>query len=101
MSASRTASAQLLREIVHEVYANLRGGDLVFVCDSETLACLLSEGDEDAAGRAGERILKAVLTRLGERLEWTVVRLPQQGSTLAGLLSGAQESFSTPKRVAS
>jgi putative nucleotidyltransferase with HDIG domain len=100
---TRTTSVTLLRELVHEVYANLRGGDLVFVCDAETLACLLSEGDEEAAQRAGDRVLKAVQARHGERLEFAVVRLPQQGSTLAALLSRAQASFlrSVPRRAAS
>ena len=44
-----------LSQVVGEVYENLRGGDLVFVCDEHTLVCLIANGDRMSATSAGER----------------------------------------------
>ena len=37
------------RTLLREVYALLRGGDLVFVCDDRTLVCLIANGDRASA----------------------------------------------------
>ena len=82
-----------LSQIVGEVYSNLRGGDLVFVCDEHTLVCLIADGDGVSATLAGERVVTASSERPGPRLQSKVVRMPEDGSTLASLLDRAELEF--------
>jgi putative nucleotidyltransferase with HDIG domain len=91
-------SNALLRELVREIYGSLRGGDLVFVCDPETLVCMLSNGDEAAAVSASDRILAAILEKMGMRLDYAVVRMPHEGATLASLLTKVEDTFDTPSQ---
>jgi len=93
VAAGVDSSQWRLSQVVGEVYANLRGGDLVFVCDEHTLVCLIADGDGASAGSAGERIVKASSERPGPTLRATVVRLPEHGSTLASLLDRAELDF--------
>lgn len=94
---------QALTRVVREVYANLRGGDLIFVCDPQTLVCLIADGDAVSAGAAGERIVSASTLRLGRRLHSCVVSVPDHGATLASLLERAELDFdrALPARAAS
>jgi putative nucleotidyltransferase with HDIG domain len=82
-----------LSQVVGEVYENLRGGDLVFVCDEHTLVCLIANGDRMSATSAGERVVRASYDRPGPALRATVLRLPEDGSTLASLLDRAEFDF--------
>ena len=75
--------------LLRTVYASLRGGDLVFVCDSHTLVCLPADGDEVSATAAGERIREAAFAICRENLDTTVVGVPEQGATLAAFLNRA------------
>jgi putative nucleotidyltransferase with HDIG domain len=86
------ASWQLSR-VVGDIYSNLRGGDLVFVCDDNTLVCFISDGDETSASAAGDRIVRTASERTGPHLRAIVVRLPESGATLAALLDSADLAF--------
>ena len=83
--------------------ANLRGGDLVFVCGTTTLVCLLADGDEIAAESVRERLLTFHATSNSKRknvsncvrfARRSCVRL-SDGKTLAELLSSADGIFAT------
>jgi putative nucleotidyltransferase with HDIG domain len=94
----RTTSAtddrqETLSRVVSEIYSNLRGGDLVFVCDDHTFVCLIADGDGVSAKAAGERVVRATSERPGPKLQATVVRMPEHGSTLASLLDHAEVAF--------
>ena len=82
-----------IRQIVGDIYSNLRGGDLVFVCDSQTVVCLLADGDEKAAKAACERIVRAMRSSPAEEFEGAVLSLPEEGATLASLLNTAEQVF--------
>ena len=45
VASSIDATHWTLSHMVGEIYANLRGGDLVFVCDEHTFVCLIADGD--------------------------------------------------------
>lgn len=96
-------SHEALSRVVREVYANLRGGDLIFVCDPQTLVCLIAPGDAASAGAAGERVVSAFTLHLGRRLHSCVVSVPDHGTTLASLLDRAELDFdrALPARAAS
>ena len=72
VSASLENRRWTLSQVVGEVYSNLRGGDLVFVCDEHTLVCLIADGDGVSATSAGERVVNASSERPGRgyRLKW-------------------------------
>ena len=80
----------LLEAVAAFASANLRGGDLVFVCGTTTLVCLLADGDENSAAAVRENgsshfTSQKNLSRLGPRLSSVPVRdksvLPRQGRT--------------------
>ncbi len=51
------ADITFLEQVAAFAAANLRGGDLVFVCGTTTLVCLLADGNEIAAESVRERLL--------------------------------------------
>ena len=103
VSASIDSSQWKLPQVVSEVYANLRGGDLVFVCDEHTLVCLISDGDGASARAAGDRIINASNEPMRPRFSAAVVSLPEHGSTLAALLDRAELALdrASPARAVS
>ena len=88
-----------LPQVVTEVYSLLRGGDLVFVCDDRTLVCLIANGDRASAHSAGERVVRTSTERPGPMIRATIVRVPDNGSTLASLLDHAELDFETVVHV--
>jgi len=97
---SRRSDASLLEQAAAFAAVNLRGGDLVFACGISTLVCLLADGDEGAAESVRERLLTfhAPQQQAQERQQLcafrsAIVRAPQDGNTLAQLLSAADRVF--------
>ena len=90
----------LLEAVAAFASANLRGGDLVFVCGNTTLVCLLADGNESAAAAVQERLLtfhnsgKSAQDR-HELCSFrsAIVSAPRDGRTLARLLSSAEAIF--------
>ena len=82
-----------LAHLLHAVYANIRGGDLVFVCDDRTLVCLPADGDEVSAAATGDRIRESAMATCHEMLDTAVVRLPEEGATFAALLNRADATL--------
>ena len=89
-----------LGHLLRAVYANIRGGDLVFVCDERTLVCLPADGDEISAAATGERIRESVMTICHEILDTAVVRLPEEGTTFAALLNRAEATLGADEQRA-
>jgi putative methionine-R-sulfoxide reductase with GAF domain len=89
-----------LSSFLDVVRTNLRGGDLVFVCDERTVVCLPADGDATSARAASDRIVKSVFGENDEHFEVTVIELPNQEASLAALLSRAEYAFGD-SRVAS
>jgi putative nucleotidyltransferase with HDIG domain len=108
---SQHTDVTFLEQVAAFAAANLRGADLVFVCGTTTLVCLLADGDEIAAESVRERLLSfhAPQTEGQERQQLcafrsAVVSVPRDGETLAELLSSADgilatigSSFDVPK----
>lgn len=85
-------------EMAHEAQRHLRGGDIVFVCDSDTVVCVLTSASaRDATGvcqRLAELIgqLQSVRSR-GLESRATIVTAPRDGTNLASLLDAADKSL--------
>ncbi len=102
---SQQSDASLLEQAAAFAAVNLRGGDLVFACGISTLVCLLADGDEVAAESVRERLLTfhAPAQPAQDRqhlcaFRSAIVRAPQDGNTLAQLLSAADQVFDTIDR---
>ncbi len=92
----------LLEAVAAFASANLRGGDLVFVCGTTTLVCLLADGDENSAAAVRERLLTFHIPAESEQgrhelysFRSAIVSAPRQGRTLAQLLSSADTIFAS------
>jgi putative nucleotidyltransferase with HDIG domain len=99
---SQHADVTFLEQVAAFAAANLRGADLVFVCGTTTLVCLLADGNEIAAESVRERLLAFHVPHAPgqERQQLcafrsAIVRAPSDGETLAELLSSADEIFAT------
>jgi len=89
-----------LSHFVDVARANLRGGDLVFVCDQRTVVCLPADGDATAARVARDRIARSLPPQNDEHSEVTVIELPNGEASLAALLNRAEYAFGA-NRIAS
>jgi putative nucleotidyltransferase with HDIG domain len=99
---ARQGDIPLFEEVAAFASANLRGGDLVFVCGSSTLVCLLADGNDATAESVRERLLTFHIPT-----EWAqdrhelcsfrsaIVSAPRDGETLAQLLSSAESTFAS------
>jgi len=88
------ADAHVLGDLASSAVANLRGGDMVFVCGSSTLVCLLSDANSAAASVVQGRLLafaNAEPTLTG--LSSAIVVAPKHGRTLPQLLGTAMSLF--------
>jgi GGDEF domain-containing protein len=99
---SHEADTALLQQVAAFAAANLRGGDLVFVCGTTTLVCLLADGNENAVESVRDRLLAFHVTSEfpTKRQELcafrsAIVRAPRDGKTLAELLSAAEGIFAS------
>ena len=88
------ADAHVLGALASSAVANLRGGDMVFVCGSSTLVCLLADANAAAASVVQARLLafansEPALTGLSS----AIVVAPKDGRTLPQLLDTAVTLF--------
>jgi hypothetical protein len=92
----------LLERTVRAAAQNLRGGDLIFICDETTVACLLSDTTNQSASAAVSRVLSALRSdrslEVGPVVRSAIVAAPDDGDTLATLLSQAEQRLA-PYRV--
>ena len=95
---SESPDLSLLEEVAAFAQRNLRGGDLVFVCGTNTMVCLLSEQNSMAVEIVRERLLTFHVpqdTGQGRHalcgFESAIVHAPKDGHTLAELLSAAEQ----------
>jgi len=89
-----SADAHLLGALASSAVANLRGGDMVFVCGSSTLVCLLADASSAAASVVQSRLLAFANTEselIG--LSSAIVVAPKDGRTLPRLLDTAVSLF--------
>jgi len=81
-----------VNELAARASSHLRGGDVVFVCDSRTIVCLLTSSN-DANDRAVTRRISAHLEGepilAGHEVRSTIVVAPRDGANLASLLDFA------------
>jgi len=88
------ADAHVLGALASSAVANLRGGDLVFVCGSSTLVCLLADGSSAAASVVQGRLLAFANTESAlTGLSSAIVLAPKHGRTLPQLLDTAVSLF--------
>jgi len=99
---SQQADGTLLEQVAAFTTANLRGGDLVFVCGTTTLVCLLADGNEIAAESVRDRLLTFHVPHAAaqERQQLcafrsAIVRAPRDGNTLEELLGSAGGIFAS------
>ena len=102
---SQKADITLLEQVAAFAAANLRGGDLVFVCGNTTLVCLLADGSEIAVESVRDRLLAFHVNSdsTAEHQELCafrsgIVQAPRDGETLAELLSAADGIFASIDR---
>ena len=99
---SHERDVTLLEQVAAFAAGNLRGGDLVFVCGTTTLVCLLADGSEVVAESVRDRLLAFHVpdenTQGRQHLcgfRSAIVRAPRDGETLAELLSAADGIFAS------
>ncbi len=84
---------QYMKELTQRVSEQLRGADLVFVCDATTVVCLLDTANEETARVIADRVLAEHAKRRRElaqlEIVTTVLVAPRDGRTLAQLLASA------------
>ncbi len=76
------------------VRTNLRGGDLVFVCDDHTIVCLPADCDSTAATATRDR-LKTALDTIETPFDVAIIELPNDEGSLAALFSRADLAFNS------
>jgi len=88
-----------LHTLMDVVRTNLRGGDLVFVCDESTLVCLPVDGDATAARAARDRISKSAPQEARPQFAVSVIELPNQEPSLAALLCRAEFALNDTRKA--
>jgi len=82
-------SLDFVNELAARASNHLRGGDVVFVCDSRTIVCLLTASSETNDVAVSKRIsvhLKGTPLLTGQEVRSTIVVAPRDGANLASLL---------------
>lgn len=83
-------------EMAREAHHHLRGGDIVFVCDIDTVVCLLASATEREASSICERLVQLIgqapgIRSRGLRPCAATVTAPKDGANLAALLDSADK----------
>jgi hypothetical protein len=89
-------SLDRVNEMAAKASTHLRGGDVVFVCDTRTIICLLSsssEKDDVAVSRRISVHLEGALGTVEHEVRSTIVVSPRDGANLASLLDAADRKL--------
>ena len=89
---------ELAIEMAQEALRHLRGGDIVFVCDSNTVVCLLASATAREASSICERLVQLLgqvpsIRSRGLQPCAATVTAPKDGTNLAALLDTADKSL--------
>lgn len=86
-------SLELVNEMATKASSHLRGGDVVFVCDSRTIVCLLGSSSERHDLAVSQRISAHLERTIGVAVRSAIVVSPRDGANLASLLDAADRKL--------